>query len=76
MNAAKFFGVEFKGRNNSDNTVQISFKGEIKVYQLLQVIEFDSSRKRMTSIFKKPNGEILVLIKGADSVIFPLCHND
>jgi len=36
------------------------------------VIEFTSSRKRMTVIVKTQDKKILVLCKGADSVIFPM----
>jgi magnesium-transporting ATPase (P-type) len=38
-------------------------------YKLLNVIEFDSDRKRMTTIFEAPNGEILCICKGADSIV-------
>jgi P-type E1-E2 ATPase len=36
---------------------------------LLNVIEFDSARKRMTVIVRKPDGKIMVICKGADSII-------
>jgi len=36
---------------------------------LLNVIEFDSDRKRMTTILETPTGEILVVCKGADSIV-------
>jgi len=39
---------------------------------LLNVIEFDSDRKRMTTIVETPTGEILVCCKGADSVVMKL----
>jgi len=36
------------------------------------VIEFSSSRKRMTVVVKdQQNGKILVITKGADSIILP-----
>lgn len=38
-------------------------------YKLLQVIEFDSTRKRMSVIVRTPEGKILILCKGADSII-------
>lgn len=38
-------------------------------YELLNVIEFDSARKRMTVIVRKPDGRIMVICKGADSII-------
>lgn len=76
VNAAKYFGATFEGRNNSDNSVTLSFRGEPQIYKLLQVIEFNSTRKRMTSIFRRPDGEVLVMVKGADNIIFSLCHDN
>ena len=38
-------------------------------YKLLNVIEFDSTRKRMTVVVRDPEGKILVIWKGADSII-------
>ncbi|KAK4222902.1 hypothetical protein QBC38DRAFT_65854 [Podospora fimiseda] len=40
-------------------------------YQILDVVEFDSKRKRMSIIVRCPDGRIWLLIKGADSVILP-----
>lgn len=45
------------------------FTGEKQKYELLNVIEFDSARKRMTVIVKTPEGRIMVICKGADSII-------
>ena len=36
------------------------------------MIEFNSTRKRMTVVVKDPKGTIKVLCKGADSILFPL----
>ena len=38
-------------------------------YELLNIIEFSSARKRMSVIVKDSKGEIKLLTKGADSVI-------
>ena len=38
-------------------------------YQLLDVCEFTSTRKRMSCIFRDPEGRIVLMCKGADSVI-------
>ena len=38
-------------------------------YQLLAVCEFNSSRKRMSTIFRCPDGKIRIYTKGADTVI-------
>ncbi|AQL03524.1 Putative phospholipid-transporting ATPase 9 [Zea mays] len=39
-------------------------------YELLNILEFSSSRRRMSVIVKEPEGRILLLSKGADSVMF------
>ncbi|EEY57894.1 P-type ATPase (P-ATPase) Superfamily [Phytophthora infestans T30-4] len=39
-------------------------------YKLLNVLEFDSDRKRMTVVVETPDGTIELLCKGADNVIF------
>jgi P-type E1-E2 ATPase len=44
-------------------------KKEVKKYKLLNLIEFDSARKRMTVVVKTPEGKIIVICKGADSII-------
>ena len=38
-------------------------------YKLLNLIEFDSTRKRMTVVVRTPEDKILVICKGADSII-------
>ena len=40
-------------------------------YEILDVIEFSSKRKRMSIVVRCPDGRILLLCKGADSVILP-----
>ena len=44
--------------------------GERLRYEVLNVIEFTSARKRMSLIVKTPDGKIKVFCKGADSVIY------
>ena len=41
----------------------------IKKYKLLNLIEFDSDRKRMTVVVRTPDNRVLVICKGADSII-------
>ena len=43
--------------------------GEERKYHLLNVLEFDSARKRMSVILREPSGKIMLLCKGADSII-------
>lgn len=42
-----------------------------ETYEVLDVIEFSSKRKRMSIIIRMPDGRICVFTKGADSVILP-----
>lgn len=42
---------------------------QIEEYQVLDVIEFSSKRKRMSIIIRMPDGRICVFCKGADNVI-------
>ncbi|PQE14683.1 hypothetical protein CJF31_00007657 [Rutstroemia sp. NJR-2017a BVV2] len=42
-----------------------------EIYEVLDVIEFSSKRKRMSIIVRFPNGKICILCKGADSSILP-----
>ena len=74
VNAAKYMGYEFKSRSTQDNSITIEVNGQQQQYVLLQEFEFTSSRKKMTSIFRTPDGRYLVLTKGADSTILPLCN--
>ena len=41
-----------------------------RTYEILNVIEFTSERKRMSVLYRYPNNEIVLLTKGADSEIF------
>jgi len=41
----------------------------LDVYQVLDVIEFSSNRKRMSIVVRFPDGRICVICKGADSMI-------
>ena len=50
--------------------MEIVALGERLRYEILNVIEFTSARKRMSVIIKTPEGKIKLLCKGADSVIY------
>ncbi|XVE67923.1 hypothetical protein DITRI_Ditri09bG0026700 [Diplodiscus trichospermus] len=47
-----------------------------RVYKLLQVLEFSSARRRMSVIVRNPENQLLLLAKGADSVIFERLSED
>ncbi|CAI8594500.1 unnamed protein product [Vicia faba] len=72
--AAKELGFEFFARTqtsislhelNHENGKRVN-----RVYQLLHILEFSSSRKRMSVIVRNEENKILLLCKGADSVMF------
>lgn len=44
-----------------------------KVYTLLAELPFDSNRKRMTAIWRKPAGGVIACVKGAPDVVLDLC---
>jgi magnesium-transporting ATPase (P-type) len=57
-------------RDEDNNLVcSIAETGEKLTYQLLNIIEFDSARKRMSVIVRTPDNEVLIICKGADNVI-------
>eukprot|EP00124_Ichthyophonus_hoferi_P001420 Ihof_evm9s73 gene=Ihof_evmTU9s73 len=74
VEAAKNFGYVFRRRDKS--TMVIEVHGEEEKYEILQVLEFNSDRKRMSMILRYPDNTIHVLCKGADSVMFPLLTID
>ena len=68
VNFAKFTGYEFEELDN-DNYMIIKVNQVRLKYKLLQVLEFTSSRKRQSVILRDPQNKILLLTKGADSII-------
>lgn len=72
VNAAKSFGVEFL-KKDQDNYLEVKIHktGVIIKYELLNVLEFNSTRKRNSVIVRNPDGQIELLCKGADAVLMP-----
>ncbi len=68
VKAARDLGFVFLGRESS-NELTLCILGEIQTVQVLQVIEFNSTRKRMSVIVRKQDNSIWLFCKGADSVI-------
>jgi magnesium-transporting ATPase (P-type) len=64
----RHFGFAFTDRDIDDNIV-IDLKGKIVKYKLLHVIEFNSDRKRMSVIVMTEDNRIMIVCKGADSII-------
>lgn len=69
VSAAAHCNVRFVHRTPSSLTILEPGIDEPSMYKLLNLLEFDSDRKRMTVVVETPEGEILLLCKGADNVI-------
>ncbi|XP_053166189.1 phospholipid-transporting ATPase IH isoform X2 [Hemicordylus capensis] len=55
-----------------DNFMEIlNRENDIEKYELLEILSFDSVRRRMSVIVKSAKDEIFLFCKGADSSIFP-----
>uniref|UniRef100_A0A6Q2X374 Phospholipid-transporting ATPase n=1 Tax=Esox lucius TaxID=8010 RepID=A0A6Q2X374_ESOLU len=68
VRAAANLGFVFSGRT-PDSVIIKALGGEEK-YELLHVLEFTSTRKRMSVIMRTPSGKIRLYCKGADTVIY------
>ncbi|KAL3639779.1 putative phospholipid-transporting ATPase 4 [Castilleja foliolosa] len=72
--AAREFGFEFCKRTQSSIVVRErypSYQEPVdREYTLLNLLDFTSKRKRMSVIVRDESGQIFLLCKGADSIIF------
>lgn len=68
VNGCRNFGFSFIDRDLEDNIV-VSWRDKEFKYKLLHLIEFNSDRKRMSVIVRTEDGRVLIVCKGADSII-------
>lgn len=68
VSTARDMGFVFLGRET--NYLNVFHLDQKYVFELLHIIEFNSTRKRMSVVVKDPNSRIFLFTKGADSVIF------
>ncbi|KAI0064385.1 phospholipid-translocating P-type ATPase [Artomyces pyxidatus] len=66
--AARDVGFPFVGKGRDG--IDIEVMGQPERYIPLKVLEFNSTRKRMSIIVRNPQGQIVLYCKGADSVIY------
>ncbi len=69
VTATAKLGIELISRKG--DSVEISIFGKSCQYEILNILEFNSYRKRMSIICRDPVGTLRLYSKGADSVIFP-----
>eukprot|EP01132_Coremiostelium_polycephalum_P003757 gene3757-4677_t len=74
VTAAKNLGFAFYAREPT--AVLVNVRGKIQRYELLNVLEFNSDRKRMSVIVRSPQGRIILYCKGADTTVLPLLRKD
>ncbi|KAI0835434.1 phospholipid-translocating P-type ATPase [Hypoxylon sp. FL0890] len=68
VSTARDMGFTVLGQTSDG--IRLNVMGEERHYPILNTIEFNSSRKRMSSIVKMPDGRIILFCKGADSIIY------
>ncbi|UJR10795.1 hypothetical protein I4U23_014983 [Adineta vaga] len=66
VTAARALGFEFMSRTQSNMTVR--FRNQIETFDLLNILDFNNYRKRMSIIIRK-HGKIILYCKGADTTI-------
>ena len=66
----RHLGFAFRDRDDEDNMIiDKPMTGEVLKYKLMHVFEFNSDRKRMSVIVRTPDNRIMIVCKGADSII-------
>ena len=71
-------GIVYEGEDKDPDSSamirKILFQNRVLEYKMLQVLEFDTTRKRMSVIVEDmQTHEIILLCKGAETSIFPRC---
>jgi len=75
VTAARQMKVILTDKSMTDISLNILGQHVDTQYRLLNTIEFSSARKRMSTIYEYPDGRIMILCKGADSVILERLKN-
>lgn len=76
VEGASRLGYKFLIRKPRGVVIQNAFTGKVSEYELLNICEFNSTRKRMSAIFRCPDGVIRLFCKGADTVILERLSNE
>ena len=75
VEGASMLGYKFATRRPKSVSVLINDDGE-REYEVLNICEFNSTRKRMSAILRCPDGRIRIYCKGADTVILERLARD
>lgn len=74
VSAARDVGFVFLARTSLEIDVEVM--GQRERWTPLRTLEFNSTRKRMSVIVRSPDNRILLISKGADSVIYQRLRSD
>ncbi|KHJ32142.1 putative calcium transmembrane m [Erysiphe necator] len=55
---------------STPGNIRLNVQGHERNFKILNILEFNSTRKRMSAIVRMSNNQIVVFCKGADSVIY------
>ncbi|CAK7567246.1 MAG: phospholipid transporting ATPase [Sporothrix epigloea] len=55
---------------STEQGIRLNVMGAERLYSVLTTIEFNSTRKRMSAIVRMPDDRIVLICKGADSIIY------
>ncbi|RDB16619.1 Phospholipid-transporting ATPase DNF1 [Hypsizygus marmoreus] len=72
--AARDAGFPFVGKTKDG--IDIEVMGQKERYTPLRMLEFNSTRKRMSVVMRCPDGRLILYCKGADSVIYARLAKD
>ncbi|KLO12310.1 phospholipid-translocating P-type ATPase [Schizopora paradoxa] len=72
--AARDIGFPFVGKRSG--ILEIEVMGKPERYVLMKMLEFNSTRKRMSVVVRNPEGKLVLYTKGADSVIYARLADD
>lgn len=76
VSAARDVGLVFLGKDGEMYNVYDATLDKVIQFQVLFIIPFNSTRKRMSIVLKTPSGEVVMLMKGADNVILERCAKE
>ncbi|GAA6033681.1 hypothetical protein JCM8097_004379 [Rhodosporidiobolus ruineniae] len=68
VSGADVLGYTFTTRK--PQSVFVTINNKQREYEVLNILEFNSTRKRMSAVVRTPEGKIKLYCKGADTVIF------
>lgn len=74
VTSAREYGVALMKRTL--DTLVLDHFGSLETWSALAELEFNSDRKRMSMIFRCPDGKIRIFTKGADTIMLTLLRND